>query len=171
MEINGYIIELLQILKREIQSLNAISELLILEEKSLVEFDTMSLSKLIEKQEDVFSSIACLEKSRHDVLIKICEQTGDKPGTLTVSRLSTMVDDPLRKKLVETGHVLNAIYEDISLKKTSNAMLIKQGIMLVESDISVILKAVGKTEPGKPVYSSNAQTNRPTRSYCIDGRM
>lgn len=171
MGIDTLIKELLQILKKEVQSLNTVSELLILEEKSLIDFDIKSLSEHIEKQEDVYSSIACLEKSRKDVLEKIGEKTGVEPETLCVSKLSEMIDNPLRKQLAETRHVLDTVYADINLKKTSNTMLIRQGIMFVESDIDIILRAFGKTEPEKPVYSSKAVTDKPSRSYRIDGRM
>lgn len=171
MVLEKYINELIHILKKEIQSFNAINELLILEEKNLVEFDIRSLASILEKQEDLFSSIACLEKSRMDVLVKIGELAGEKLEALTIIRLSEMVDDPARKMLVETGHVLNSINESLALKKTSNAMLIKQGIMLVESDIRSILRALGKAEPAAQGYSSKAQHEDQAGSICIDGRM
>ncbi|MBN1290301.1 MAG: flagellar export chaperone FlgN [Candidatus Latescibacteria bacterium] len=171
MDVSEHIQELIHILKREIQSFNAISELLILEEKSLIEFDTKSLTDLIGRQEDVFSSIACLEKSRQDVLVRIGEITGEDPKTMTVSQLSTMVDDPVRKKLIEAGHVLDSVYKDMKLKKSSNAMLIKQGVVLIENDIRTILKALGKTHSDASGYTSASRHNNESGGICIDGRM
>jgi len=171
MELNVHIDELLDILKREIQSFNTVTELLILEEKCLLEFDTRSLAENLEHQEDVFSSIACLEKSRMNILRKICVIIHEDPETISLIRLSSLVGDPSRKRLEETGHVLNTIYENIKQKKIANSMLIKQGIMLVESDIRVIYDAVSMTEHKKQGYSSKAELKRPSGGVCIDGRM
>ena len=171
MNLEKNITELIHILKKEIQSLNTINELLMLEEKSLVDFNIKSLAEILDKQEDVFSSIACLEKSRMDVLIKISELTGVNLDELTVSRITEMVDNPIKKILMETGHVLSSINENLAMKKTSNAMLIKQGIILVENDIRAVLNAFGRTEPASPGYSSNAQRKGQSGSLRIDGRM
>ena len=166
-----YINELMDILKREIQSFNTVSELLILEEKSLIEFNTRELAENLEKQEDVFSSIACLEKSRMQVLTKISELSGEDPETLTIKQLASMVDEPLKKKLLETGHVLNAIHEDIKKKKTTNTMLIRQGILLVESDIRTILNALGNHGERNTGYTKRAKQNPLSGGVYIDGRM
>jgi len=171
MELDGCIRELLDIMKREVQSFNSISELLILEKKTLIEFNTRELAEILERQEDVFSSIACLEKSRITLLVKIGNMTGDNPESLSVSRLATMVENPLRKKIIEVGHILDTIHDDIRNKKASNSMLIKQGIMMVESDIRVILGAIGYPAAPNVGYGSNAQQNGLSGSVCIDGRM
>ena len=171
MELDSSIQELLDILKREIQSFNTISELLILEEKSLVEFDTKELAEILERQEDVFSSIACLEKSRAKALVRIGEMMGKEPETLNLKKLAKLTEGPLKKKLIETGHILDAIYDDIKKKKSSNAMLIKQGIMIVESDIRVIMKTLCNPDNSTTGYLANAKPDQPTGGVRIDGRM
>ena len=171
MDVSEHVLELIQILKREIQSFNAIIELLILEEKSLIKFDTKSLTELIGRQEDVFSSIACLEKSRQDILVRISQITGEDPQKMTVSKLSDMIDDPVKKKLVEAGHILDAVYKDMKLKKTSNAMLIRQGMVLIENDIRAIHKALGKKYTDNVVYTSASRRENKLGSIRVDGRM
>ncbi|MFC1573935.1 flagellar export chaperone FlgN [Candidatus Latescibacterota bacterium] len=171
MEFESCIHELLDILKREIQSFNTVSELLILEEKCLVEFNTTELADILERQEDVFSSIACLEKSRAKVMVRIGEQTGREPETLSLKKLAKLTENPLKKKLIETGHILDAIYGDIKKKKSSNAMLIKQGIMLVESDIRVIMKTLGNPDNTMTGYSANAKPDQLSGGVRIDDRM
>ncbi|MFC1692551.1 flagellar export chaperone FlgN [Candidatus Latescibacterota bacterium] len=162
--------EISDILKREIRSFTNILELLILEEKSLIECNTEALLSVLERQEDVFSSIACLEKSRMDVLMKITELTGEAPENYSVSRLTEEVNEPLKNELIETGHILASLYEDIQMKKISNSVLIRQSLMLVESDIRLILNAASRHEQKENMYTSQAETGLSTRSVCIDER-
>ena len=171
MVLEKLIAELTDILKREIRSFTIILELLILEEKSLVECDSKGLATILERQEDIFSSIACLEKSRMDILGKIADRIDEDPETITISMLTESVDTPLRKELVETGHILACLNEDIQRKKTSNTMLINQSIMLVESDIRMILSAVSRGENKEAVYNSQATSDGTSKSVCIDERI
>jgi len=166
-----YITELVDILKREIRSYNAVIELLILEEKNLVACDTASLAEVVERQGDLFSSIACLEKSRTDTLAKIAGILGHDSRTLTVTRLSEMVGDPLRKELLEAGLVLSSVYENTRRKKSTNSLLIRQGIILVENDIRMILSAAGKNRHKSAVYSPGAGQERLSGSFYLDGKM
>ena len=171
MVLEKLIAELTDILKREIRSFTIILELLILEEKSLVECDSKGLATILERQDDIFSSIACLEKSRMDVLGKIADLTDVSPETITISKLTESVDTPLRKELVENGHILARLNEDIQRKKTLNTMLINQSIMLVESDIRLILSAVSRDENKEAVYNSRAISDGTSKSVCIDERI
>jgi len=171
LDLKQYISKLIDILRREIRSFTAVVELLILEGKSLVECDNELLNNVIEKQEDVFSSIACLEKSRVDIIKKIAEKIDEDPNTLTVLKLAEIIDDPLKKELVEAAHVLSQISEDLKQKKTINNMLIKQGIMIVESNIRYILKAFGREDILKDMYSSRADDSYVSGSVYIDGKM
>ncbi len=170
-DLKQYTAELIDILRREIRSFNIIVELLILEEKGLVECDNNLLIKVLERQEDVFSSIACLEKSRIDIISRIAENIGEDPNTLTISKLAEIIDDPLKKELVETAHVLAQINEDLQKKKTTNARLIKQGALIVESNIRFILKAYGKENLIKNIYSSDADIGQISGGVCVDGKM
>ncbi|MFC1528394.1 flagellar export chaperone FlgN [Candidatus Latescibacterota bacterium] len=163
--------EITDILKREIRSFNTILELLTLEEKSLVECDTNALADILERQEDVLSSIACLERSRMDVLKKIAEQTGQDPDTLTVSVLAESVEGAIKKEFIESGHILAHLNEDIQRKRATNTMLINQAIMLVDSDIRVILNAANRLENREAVYTQEAESGRTSESVCIDERM
>ncbi|MBT4485146.1 MAG: hypothetical protein HOC71_15885 [Candidatus Latescibacteria bacterium] len=165
------ILEITDILKREIRSFNTILELLILEEKSLVECDTNALADILERQGDVLSSIACLERSRVDVLMKIAEQTKQDPDTLTVSSLTESAEGPIKKEFIESGHILARLNEDIQRKRATNAILINQAIMLVESDIRVILDTANRLENKETGYTPQAESERTSESVCIDERM
>ncbi|MFC1649944.1 flagellar export chaperone FlgN [Candidatus Latescibacterota bacterium] len=171
MDINNLVMELKDILRREIRSFNMIVELLILEEKGLIECDNNLLVHVLEREEDVFSSIACLEKSRSGIIDKIALVTGENPDTLTISIISEHVDDPLKKELIETSHVLSQINEDLKQKKITNNVLIKQGAMIVENNIRYILKAAGKDFVGDDTYTSNADAPKISGSVHVDGRL
>jgi len=166
-----YIAELVDVLKMEVRSFNAVTELLILEEKSLVAFDTASLAEVIDRQGDILSSIACLEKSRAALIERIARETGKRIGELTLSELARMVGDPLRKELVETGNVLACIYEDMKRRKVSNTLLIRQGIMMVESDIRLIAKVIGGDRSKSAVYTPGRGTEWTPEGIRIDGTM
>ncbi len=171
LDLKKYISELIDILRREIRSFNTVVELLILEEKGLIECDNNLLIHVLEREEDVFSSIACLEKSRIDVVKKIAEQIGVDSEILTISELSKIVEDPIKKELVESAHVLLQINEDLKKKKATNNMLIKQGAMIIKGNIRYILKTFGKEGVLEGTYSSNADAPKISGGIHIDGRL
>ena len=171
MNLDDNISKLTNLLRREINSFNTIVELLILEEKGLVECDNNLLIKVLERQEDVFNSIACVEKSRQDIITSIAEEIGEDPDALSISKIAEIVDDPLKKELVEAAHVLTQIIEDMQKKKVTNTMLIKQGAMIVESNIRFILKAYGKDDMLCNTYSSGADAGQISGSIRVDNRM
>ncbi|MFC1541628.1 flagellar export chaperone FlgN [Candidatus Latescibacterota bacterium] len=171
MEINDLVIELKDILRREILSFNMIVELLILEEKGLVECDNNLLVHVLEREEDVFSSIACLEKSRVEIINKIAQLVDIDSEMLTVSKISEHVDNPLKQELIETAHVLAQINEDLKQKKITNNVLIKQGAMIVESNIRFILKTFCKDFSGDKTYTSKAHTPKISGNVHVDGRL
>ena len=55
--------------------------------------------EVLGRQEDVLSSIACLEKSRLEIVQKIAEHLGEDPVTLNVTKLSEIVGEDLKKEL------------------------------------------------------------------------
>ena len=170
-DMDHYFSELIDILKHEIRSFNTIVELLILEQKGLVECNNVLLLEVLERQEDVFSSIACLEKSRIEIIKKIADTIGEDPDELTISRLSEIAGEDIKKELLETAHVLSTINEDIRHKRISNSMLINQGIMIVESQIRFILKAMGKEDLIKEIYSPDANNGQIFGCIRVDNRM
>ena len=163
-----YISEIKDILNREIRSLTTVLELEILEEKSRVKNDNQMLIDFVERQEDVFSSRACLEKSRMEILDKISEETGETVENITVSKLAELVNNPLKKELVENGYIMSGLHEDIQRKKASNTMLINQAIMFVESDIRTIFNSVNQKDENETIYTSQAGSDNIPRSVCID---
>jgi len=171
MGVERYIAELLDVLKMEVRSFTTVIELLILEEKSLVACDTAALADVIDRQGDVLSSIACLEKSRLDILDRIAREQGKRRDDMDLSEIAGLVGDPFRKDLIETGTVLASIYEDMKRKKVSNTLLIRQGIMLVENDIRILMKALGRDAERSVVYSRKAASTAPAGSIRVDGRM
>ncbi len=171
MGVERHIAELLDVLKMEVRSFTTVIELLILEEKSLVACDTASLADVIDRQGDVLSSIACLEKSRLDILGRIAVELGKRRDEMDLSEIAGLVGDPFRKDLIETGTVLASIYEDMKRKKVSNTLLIRQGIMLVENDIRILMKALGRDMGRSAVYSHKASAHAPEGAIRVDGRM
>jgi hypothetical protein len=170
MGLDRYITELLDILKREIRSFNAVIELLILEEKCLVMCDTAGLSEVVGKQSDVLSSIACLEKSRMDILERIAAETGRDAAQLTVTEVSRLSGNAYRKEFTETAEILGHIHEDMKRKKVSNTLLVRQGIMMVENDIRMILNACGRGDRKKGGYTSAAGRQGNSGSVYLDGK-
>ena len=124
-------------------SFNTIIELMILEEKGLIESDNQLIVKVLEKQEDVFSSIACLEKSRMNLIEKIAENVGAAANTLTISKIAAYAEETYKSDLLETAHVLSKINKDINKRRNSNSMLIRQGMAMIESNIRFLLKNYG----------------------------
>ncbi len=135
--------ELGDILRREIRSFTTVLELLILEEKALVTGDTATLAGLVNRQEDILSSIACLEKSRMDLMVRLGNRVGTPAEELTSSRLAGLADLPLREELLESGHILKTLVGEIHHRKQSNSLLINQALLLVESDLRLLYRAAG----------------------------
>lgn len=167
MGLDRHLAELVDILKMEIRSFNSVMELLILEEKCLVSCDTPGLADVTERQGDVLSSVACLEKSRLDVLQKIKRETGR--NGLTIDDLAKLAAGDIRKELVEAGKILAYIYEDMKRKKVSNNLLIRQGIMMVENDIRLIMNVCGGKDGKLDIYSPGPEKTTRRGGMYIDG--
>jgi len=171
MGVESIIAELLEVLKMEVRSFTTVIELLILEEKSLISCDTPALADVIDRQGDVLSSIACLEKSRFEILDRIAREMGMKRDDIVLSDIAGLVGDPFRKELIETGTVLASIYEDMKRRKVSNTLLIRQGVMMVENDIRLLMRALGRENDRSGLYSRSAAANTPNGSLRINGRI
>jgi hypothetical protein len=163
--------ELLSILRREIQSFNMIVELLILEEKGLVECNNDLLGDVIQRQEDVLSSIACLEKSRIECVFKIASALDMDADSLSLSKIVEISDDSLKKELLETAHILTRINKDIQHKKKSKALLIKQGAMIVDYNIRFLMKAMGKKDQIVDTYTETASVGGVSGGMRVDGKL
>ncbi len=163
--------ELISILRREIQSFNTIVELLILEGKGLVECNNDLLIDVIGRQEDVLTSIACLEKSRIECVFKIADALGVDADSLSISKIAEIQDSPLKKDLQEAAHILSQINRDIQLRKKANTLLIKQGAMIVDYNIRFLLKAMGKEDQVRDTYTSGANVCGVTGGMRVDGKL
>ncbi len=171
MGLDRHIPALLDILKVEIRSFSAVIELLILEERCLVACDSSGLADLVERQADILNSIACLEKSRVGVLERISEETGMAVSELTISRLSRLAAESWRKELHEVSEILSRLYEDMNRKKASNALLIRQGMMMVENDIRTIIAVCGRGAGKRSGYTSSAGRDDAAGSIYLDGKV
>lgn len=163
--------ELIAILQREVRSFTTLLELLIIEEKALLECDNNLLIDVLGRQEDVLSSIACLEKSRQELVDRCGELFGVDSDTVTISVLADHIPSPLDRELRETAHVLREINENLHRKKTSNTLLIRQGALIVENNLRCLMKAFGRTDAAPGVYNRGASTGPVSGSIGIDGRL
>lgn len=163
--------ELIAILQREVRSFTTLLELLIIEEKGLVDSDNNLLIDVLGRQEDVLSSISCLEKSRAEIVSRIAAMMGIDADTATVSQIAERVDEPSKRELRETAHVLSQINEHLLRKKSTNTMLIRQGALMVENNLRYLLKACGRENVDAGIYSARAGKGQISGSIGIDGRM
>ncbi|MFC1485802.1 flagellar export chaperone FlgN [Candidatus Latescibacterota bacterium] len=167
----SHVTELISIQHREIRTFTALAELLIIEEKALVECDNNLLLDVLGRQEDVLSSIACLEKSRMEVVSRIAESFGLDSETVTVSQIADRVEQPQKRELGEVSHVLMEIQENLRQKKNTNVLLIRQGITMVENNLRYLVRRFGKGNTDSGTYSAQARTGAVTGSIGVDGRL
>lgn len=171
MNIEPAVNELIAIMNMEIRSFSTLHELLMLEEKGLVECDRVLLIDAVGKQQDVLSSIACLEKSREDVVSRIGAALGVEAGTLTVSRLSELVPDTRKRELRDTAHVLAEIEKTLRRKNVTNTLLLRQGTMMVEGNLRYLMRKYGKKTLDSGTYNARARSGGLSGSIGVDGRM
>jgi len=171
--VNGeqHVKELISILQRELKTFTALSELLIIEEKGLVECDNNLLLDVLGRQEDVLSSIACLEKSRMEVVSRISKSFGLESETMTVSQIADRIEQPGKRELREVAHVLRETQENLRQKKATNTLLIRQGATMVENNLRYLVRRFGKGNTDSGTYSAQAQTHSVTGRIGVDGRM
>lgn len=171
MKYESLVRELIMILKSECKSFGAVNELLMIEEKCLIDNDRKALEDNVMRQEDVFNSIACLEKSREEVCGRLAERFGRDTGTLTITAVADMVDGVMSRELLDIGHKLNAIQDDIRRRRITNSLLLRQGMMMIESDIRTLVSAFGVRSDTKATYSSKARETVNSGGIRIDGHM
>ena len=163
--------ELIMILNSECKSFSAVNELLMIEEKCLIENDRKALEENVMRQDDIFNSIACLEKSREEVCVHLAELFGRDSASLTITAVADMVDGALSHELLDTGHKLNAIQNDIRRRRITTSLLLRQGMMMIESDIRTLVNAFGVQSDAKTTYSSSARETVKSGGIRIDGHM
>ena len=171
MQLETSVTELISILQCEIKSFSTLLELLIIEEKGLIDSDNYLLIDVLGRQEDLMSSIACLEKSRQELVGRIASLLELDADTLTITKISGYLNDPLRRELQETAHVLTEINENLKRKKTINTLLIRQGAFMVENNLRYLLKACGKDTANSGIYASDARRGNVSGSISLDGRV
>ena len=169
--LDRHIAELIDILKMEIRSFNIINELLILEEKAHVSCDSAALADITGRQGDVLSSVACLEKSRMEILGRIAWDTGREIRDLDVTGLAKLAMAELRKELLESGKILSTIYADIKRRKAANSLLIRQGIIMVENDIRLLLNIRARGDGKAALYSPGQPPPSRLGGVYFDGTM
>jgi len=169
--LNAAVSELTSILEREIRSFTTLFELLMIEEKGLVECDSALILDVLGRQEDVLSSIACLEKSRQEVVSRIGIALDLDTEALTISQIAEYIEPPEKRKLNETVHVLREIEENLQHKKITNTLLIRQGALLVENSLRYLVKKYGKGNLDSGTYHADARSGAVTGSIGVDGRM
>ena len=163
--------ELIMILNSECKSFSAVNELLMIEEKCLIDNNRKALEENVMRQEDILNSIACLEKSREDVCVHLAERLGCDSASLTITAVAEMVDGVMSRELLDIGHKLNAIQDDIRRRRITNSLLLRQGMMMIESDIRTLVSAFGVKSDAKNTYSSSARETVNPGGIRIDGHM
>jgi hypothetical protein len=171
MNIEPAVRELAGILAMEIRSFSTLHELLILEEKGLVECDRGLLAQTLGRQEDVLSSIACLEKSRVDTVSRIEDALGMEAGGLTVSSLAERLDEPQRRELRDAAHVLAGLQKNLKRRNVTNALIIRQGAAMVEGNLRFLMRRYGKPASDPGTYTAGARSGQVSGSIGLDGRM
>ena len=137
---------LTELLDNEVKCFEKIQNILLREQRCLVENDKEALEEILSEKEDVMSSLSCLEKSRHNLLEKLSVEFGEDVSELTVSRISERMGGEKGRRLRETGRSLKSHYDQIKRTEWSNSKLIQQSLEYNRKSLLFIHSLLG--QPG-----------------------
>ena len=147
----GILKKLIDLIEKECTLYFSLLELLQNEKEALVGSKIEELQGVIKGKESLLLKIRILDEHRNRLLKKIGELLGDNEKELTMTRLSSLVDEPFSSKLKNSSSKLLALTQSIQELNNCNRSLLVHSIELVRGSMNLLMNAM----PSSHVYQRN----------------
>jgi len=129
--------KLSHILNRQVTQYNRLLELLSCERQTIVSDNPEELNELVKHQGTLILELKALEEARLALMDKIAAQFRINAGSLTLSRLSMLVDEPYSLEYRRVGRQLSGIMNRIEAMNKNNAYLIDRTLDYVNGALRI----------------------------------
>ena len=126
------------IVEKEAACLEEFLELLVNQQKYLVDNDIENLKSGVNRQQEIISQIRDLEKSRLGIVACYSETQDLDPGDITISSLARQAGGEIADKLMELQNSLLSLHQKIEKAKRKNEFLIEHSMKHIEGTIRLI---------------------------------
>lgn len=125
-------------MEREAACLEEFLELLVNQQKYLVDNDIENLKSGVSRQQEIINQIKELEKSRLGIVACYSETQKLNPGDVTISSLARQAGGEMADKLMELQNSLLSLHQKIEKAKRKNEFLIEHSMKYIEGTIRLI---------------------------------
>jgi flagellar biosynthesis/type III secretory pathway chaperone len=125
-------------LKKEINYYKDLLDISVAKRKIIVENKVSELDNMLKLEHNMIFDIGQLEKSREDIVKKICFSLGLNPEKVTLAELALHANDHDKKELAQLQRQLTEKLSGIKDTNDLNGELIKQSLEYIDYSINVI---------------------------------
>ena len=146
--------KIVDVVNREASCLEEFLNLLIDQQKFLVENDIENLKDGVAKQQQIISKVKALEKNRAQLVAQYSAGNDLNPKDVTISNLARRAEGEIADKLLGLQSTLMSLHQKIEKAKRKNEFLIEHSMKYIEGTIRLI------AEHGAPRKSDYAPKSK-----------
>ncbi|NIP44509.1 MAG: flagellar protein FlgN [candidate division Zixibacteria bacterium] len=133
--------KVIDIVEEESLCLEEFLELLVNQQKYLVENDLEKLKDGVARQQEIISRVKTLEKQRGKLVAEYSETEDVNPGDITITCLARKAGGQIADKLLELQNSLLSLHEKIEKARRKNEFLIENSMKYIDGTIRLIAES------------------------------
>jgi len=158
------LVSLIELIHKEVNSLENFLQLLTDEEACLVNKRFDLLEESIRKQEQIITQAKKLEENRKELTAWLFKELKIDQGKTTLSKLIQLLDSSHSLKLKELQSTLLELHRKVEIQRKNNEELIKKSMGYIERDIKLLMD----TPPTPYLKSSLTNQGKANPSLILD---
>ncbi|HEQ98692.1 MAG TPA: hypothetical protein ENO22_05055 [candidate division Zixibacteria bacterium] len=133
--------KIISVVEEESLCLEEFLELLVSQQKYLVENDLENLKDGVARQQEIISRVKALEKKRAQLVARYSETEDVNPSDITISCLARKAGGQIADKLLELQNSLLSLHERIEKARRKNEFLIENSMKYIDGTIRLIAES------------------------------
>lgn len=145
---------LIQCIQRQQQFYQTLLDLFTAERSAILVSDVERLNRIVADKERVLRDIGAVEIQRRQTTEQLADRLQQDSGSMTISRLCALIEDPISIRLEQAGRDLQVLVEAIQTESERNRSLCLHALQFVNGSIRMITNLID-----------------PELVYCPNGKM
>ena len=137
-DVDSTMLQLVEIVQKEVDTFQALLDLMVNEQKALVTQDITEIEKVVAGQRELAVNAAAFERARIQLVTELSQDLGVTASDLTLKRLIDRIQGPHSQRLGEMRETLIAMHEKIQTANRQNALLIKQSMKYIDKSRQIL---------------------------------
>ena len=146
MKTNEILAQMLDILRRETELYQAISEVMDKEKDAALQSNLIDLNQAGIEKENILVALGLLEKQRRDLLSDLAGMLGYPDRELNLSRISQLVDEPFAGQLQQARLDLTTIVESVQASNRRNKQIFEHSRELIRGSFNLLSEMVASNQ-------------------------